>query len=210
MLHSYYTIKDAGVHELTINKSRFITHLQRVVDEAEAKDFTDHIKKEHPNAHHNCSAYVIGDNNEHQKANDDGEPSGTAGVPMLNVLLKKELKNTAVVVTRYFGGIKLGAGGLIRAYGNSVTEAVQHTGIVRRSRVRHYEVTASYELLGKIENELRQSGYILRSIDYSEQVTFHVAVNLEETEDFEAWMVNVSHNRVTITASGTSYIEEEV
>lgn len=111
MLNSYYTIKKTGSAEQTIQKSRFITHMKRVSTEDAAKEFIDTIKKDHWNAAHNCSAYVIGENDDIQKANDDGEPSGTAGVPMLNVLLKQNLKDTVVVVTRYFGGIKLGAGG---------------------------------------------------------------------------------------------------
>ncbi|MBB6450380.1 putative YigZ family protein [Geomicrobium halophilum] len=210
MVHSHYTIKGNGIHELTIQKSRFITNLRRVADEHDAKNFIDEIKKEHWNAAHNCSAYVIGEQDHIQKANDDGEPSGTAGVPMLNVLLKKELKDIAVVVTRYFGGIKLGAGGLIRAYSNSVTEGIHHTGIIKRKLMQTYTVKTSYEHLGKIENELRQSTYTLTSMDYSEDVTFTVTVNLLETEEFEQWLIDLSNNRVIISKTGTTYMEEDV
>ncbi len=114
---SYFTVKQRGEHEIVIQKSRFIAHFARVETEEEAQDFIQEIKKQHWSATHNCSAYLIGEQDQIQKANDDGEPSGTAGVPMLEVLKKRELKDTVVVVTRYFGGIKLGAGGLIRAYG---------------------------------------------------------------------------------------------
>src|SRR5690606_36119864 len=116
MLNKYYTVKQAGSHEIIIQKSRFIGYVERVNTENEANEFIQKIKKQHYNATHNCSAYIIGDHDQIQKANDDGEPSGTAGIPMLEVLKRLNLKNTAVVVTRYFGGIKLGAGGLIRAY----------------------------------------------------------------------------------------------
>ncbi|MFN3365304.1 MAG: IMPACT family protein, partial [Exiguobacterium mexicanum] len=109
-----YTIKQDGEYEVVIQKSKFIAHFKRVTSEEEAQAFIQAIKKAHWNANHNCSAYIIGERNEFQKANDDGEPSGTAGLPMLEVLRKRELKDTVVVVTRYFGGIKLGGGGLIR------------------------------------------------------------------------------------------------
>ncbi|QDI91830.1 YigZ family protein [Salicibibacter halophilus] len=209
MCKSYYTIKHDDGYEQTIKKSRFIAYMRRVKDEDEAKAFIAEIKNQHRDAAHNCSAYVLGMGNEIQKANDDGEPSGTAGVPMLNVLIKQELKNTAVVVTRYFGGIKLGAGGLIRAYGNSVTEAITHIGIVQRQPVQKFIVTIAYDLLGKIENELRESSYTLLSIDYGTHVDIHVAVNIDDKEAFEDWMVNTSNNHVTITASGTSYMEKD-
>ncbi|QQK77916.1 YigZ family protein [Salicibibacter cibarius] len=210
MYQSYYTIKNDGIYEQTIKKSRFIAHMQRIQDENDAKAFIDEIKNKHPNATHNCSAYVVGMGNETQKANDDGEPSGTAGVPMLNVLVKQELKNTAVVVTRYFGGIKLGAGGLIRAYGNSVTEAVNYIGIVHRQPMQKYRLAIAYELLGKIENELRESPYKLVSKDYGTHVDIHVAVDMNDKETFEKWIINTSNNRVTITVSGTSYMEKDI
>ena len=119
-------------HEIVIQKSRFIAHITRVETEEAAQTFIQDIKKEHWNASHNCSAYLIGENNQIQKANDDGEPGGTAGVPMLEVLKKRDLKDTVVVVTRYFGGIKLGAGGLIRAYGKSTSEGINAVGVVER------------------------------------------------------------------------------
>ncbi|MBM7631289.1 YigZ family protein [Geomicrobium sediminis] len=209
MLNSYYTVKKTGQAEQTIQKSRFITHMKRVTTENEAKEFIETIKKEHWNATHNCSAYVIGENDEVQKANDDGEPSGTAGVPMLNVLLKQKLKDTVVVVTRYFGGIKLGAGGLIRAYGSSVSVGIEEIGAVERSLMQHYEVTCSYELLGKIENELRQSTYTLIDINYAENVTFLTAAPVEETTNYENWLVEISNDRVTFNATETSYVEED-
>ncbi|GAK02584.1 LOW QUALITY PROTEIN: protein co-occurring with transport systems [Geomicrobium sp. JCM 19037] len=209
MLNSYYTIKKTGSAEQTIQKSRFITHMKRVSTEDAAKEFIDTIKKDHWNAAHNCSAYVIGENDDIQKANDDGEPSGTAGVPMLNVLLKQNLKDTVVVVTRYFGGIKLGAGGSIRAYGSSVSLGTEEIGVVNRRLMQKYDVHCTYELLGKLENEIRQSSYLLTDIEYNEQVTFHIAVPFEERSTFESWMVEVSNDRVTFQAEGTSYLEED-
>src|SRR5690606_30111907 len=142
MLHSYYTVKGYGEHEINIQKSRFIAYINRATTEEEAQEFIQKIKKQNSDATHNCSAYLIGENDRIQKANDDGEPSGTAGVPILEVLKKKKLKDTVVVVTRYFGGIKLGAGGLIRAYGKSTSEGLDATGIVERRlmRVMHTKI----------------------------------------------------------------------
>ena len=130
MLQKYRTIKEDNQHEVEIKKSRFICFLKRIETEEEAKAFIQQIKKEHWKANHNCSAFVLGDHHEIQRSSDDGEPSGTAGVPMLEVLKKNDLINVCAVVTRYFGGTKLGAGGLIRAYSGSVAQAIVHTGIV--------------------------------------------------------------------------------
>ena len=124
----------------------------------------------HHTATHNCSAYMIGEHDNIQKANDDGEPSGTAGVPMLEVLKKQGLKDTVVVVTRYFGGIKLGGGGLIRAYGRATTEGITATGTVERKLHHLMKVTIDYTWLGKVENEVRQSPYPLKEITYAEDV----------------------------------------
>ena len=129
MLTTYHTIAKSGVSEIVIKGSRFICSLKRVHSEDEAKAFIQAVKKEHWKATHNCSAYLIGDQNEIQRAHDDGEPSGTAGVPMLEVLKKNDLRYVAAVVTRYFGGTKLGAGGLIRAYSRSVSTALKDIGI---------------------------------------------------------------------------------
>src|SRR4051812_12640481 len=159
MLPSYYTVKGNGEHEIVIQKSRFIAHINRATTEEEAQAFIQKIKKQNWDATHNCSAYLIGENDHIQKANDDGEPSGTAGVPILEVLKKKHLKDTVVVITRYFGGIKLGAGGLIRAYGKSTSEGLQATGIVERKLMRVMHTKIDYTWLGKVENELRSSIY---------------------------------------------------
>jgi uncharacterized YigZ family protein len=145
----YLTVKGYGEREIVIQKSRFIAQVDRAKNEEEAKAFVQRIKKRHWNATHNCSAYVIGEGNGIQKANDDGEPGGTAGVPILEVLLKKGLRDTVVVVTRYFGGIKLGAGGLIRAYGRAAAEGIEAAGIVKRSLMRSMTAGFDYTWLGK-------------------------------------------------------------
>lgn len=209
MLSFYYTIKGYGTHEQIIQKSRFITHFNRAESEEEAQAFIQSIKKKHHDATHNCSAYVIGANDEIQKANDDGEPGGTAGVPMLEVLKKQNLKNTVVVVTRYFGGIKLGAGGLIRAYSSSVSKGIQAVGIVKRIRMQVMHAAFDYAHLGKIENELRRSAYKLKETNYTEQVEMTVYVEKGKKEEFVEWMTNLTNGEAKFRTGHEEYLEEE-
>lgn len=207
MLETYLTVQTHGQAELTIQKSRFIGHIKRTETEEEAQAFIKQIKKEHNQATHNCSAYLIGEHDQIQKANDDGEPSGTAGVPMLEVLKKNELKDTTIVVTRYYGGIKLGAGGLIRAYSKSTSEALKATGIVKRQLMRNISITVEYPLLGKIENELHQKNHLIIGIDYLEHVTFNVVVAVDQVESFTDWIINLTSDNATIELKQEQYIE---
>ncbi|MGM0815456.1 MAG: YigZ family protein [Bacillota bacterium] len=210
MLNRYLTIKSRGEHEIVIEKSRFICHIQRAVSEEEAQAFIQSIKKQHWNATHNCSAYLIGEHDMIQKANDDGEPSGTAGVPMLEVLKKRKLKDTVVVVTRYFGGIKLGAGGLIRAYGKSVSEAINHVGIVERCLMRTMHTTIDYTWLGKVENELRASSFQLKEIHYAEDVIFETYVEETQTEQFIEWMTELTNGKSVTKEGELIYLEKDI
>ncbi|MYL20934.1 YigZ family protein [Halobacillus litoralis] len=210
MLESYYTVKPEGSEEITIQKSRFIGYVKRCETEEEAQAFIQEIKKKHNDATHNCSAYMIGEHDLIQKANDDGEPSGTAGVPMLEVLKKRGLKDTAVVVTRYFGGIKLGAGGLIRAYGSTASEAIHTTGVVKRQLMQEIKVKIDYTLLGKVENEVRNSTYTLETVNYLENVELIIYVESGLEEEFESWMVDLTSGQAAITRGGTSYVEFDV
>ncbi|MEK4305982.1 YigZ family protein [Oceanobacillus sp. M60] len=211
MLSTYYTVNKQGTDEITIQKSRFIANVKRVESEEEAQEFIQSIKKEHRDATHNCSAYIIGETDYIQKANDDGEPSGTAGVPMLEVLKKKGLKDTAVVVTRYFGGIKLGAGGLIRAYGSATTQGIQTTGIVRRELMQGVSVTVEYTLLGKLENEIhQQSKYLLEDIHYLENVAFIIYVKTEETDTFQDWITEMTNAQAAFELLGQKYVDIDV
>ncbi|WP_226529272.1 YigZ family protein [Metabacillus niabensis] len=210
MLSHYYTVKGYGEHEIIIQKSRFICYVERVTTEEEAIGFIQKIKKKHHDANHNCSAYLIGENDQIQKANDDGEPSGTAGVPMLEVLKKKKLKDTVVVVTRYFGGIKLGTGGLIRAYGKSVSEGLQATGMVERKLMRIMNTNIDYTWLGKVENELRSSTYLLKEIHYLNDVNVEAYVEEEKKTDFIEWMTELTNGQGDISEGDVVYLEEDV
>lgn len=210
MLESYLTVKQEGRAEIVIRGSRFICTLKRVYTEEEAKEFVQAIKKEHWKATHNCSAYVVGEQNEVQRAHDDGEPSGTAGVPMLEVLKKNDLRFTAAVVTRYFGGTKLGAGGLIRAYSKSVATGLREVGIVQRSLQTPIDCTVSYSASGKLENWLGQSPYALLDTSYTDVVTYRCGVPTEEAEAFQASVTDLMSGRVTFTSGEEQYVETDI
>ena len=210
MLTSYLTVKGYGENELIIQKSRFLTYVERAETERAAQDFISKIKKKHADATHNCSAYLIGDNDQIQKANDDGEPSGTAGVPILEVLKKKDLKDTVVVVTRYFGGIKLGGGGLIRAYGSATSEGLKAVGIINRTLMQTFHVAVDYTWLGKLENELRSSPYLLKEILYLENVQFQVLVKHGEEQSFDSWMTNLTNGQLEIKTGDVTYLDTDV
>jgi uncharacterized YigZ family protein len=210
LLPSYYTVKGYGEHEIEIQKSKFIAYIQRAETEEEAQKFIQMIKKKNWNATHNCSAYMIGENDQIQKANDDGEPSGTAGVPILEVLKKKHLKDTVVVITRYFGGIKLGAGGLIRAYGKATSEGLNATGIVERKLMQILHTTIDYTWLGKIENELRSSAYQLKEIHYLDKVEIETYVEEAQTIAFKEWMTEMTSGQGEICEGQVVYMEKDL
>ncbi|MEI3613835.1 YigZ family protein [Pseudogracilibacillus sp. SO30301A] len=210
MLDKYYTVKQAGSHEKIIQKSRFIGYVERVNNEEDANEFIQKIKKQHYNATHNCSAYIIGEHDQIQKANDDGEPSGTAGIPMLEVLKRLNLKNTAIVVTRYFGGIKLGAGGLIRAYSSTTSETIKNTGIVKGELMQGISLTVEYPLLGRVENALHQSPHIIDEINYLEKVELIVYVHVLEVDTFKKEMINLTKDQIVMTEKDKKYIETDI
>jgi uncharacterized YigZ family protein len=210
LLEKYYTVKGYGENEIVIEKSRFICYVQRATTEEEAVQFIQQIKKKHWDATHNCSAYLIGEHDQIQKANDDGEPSGTAGVPMLEVLKKKGLKDTVVVVTRYFGGIKLGAGGLVRAYGKSVSEGLKAAGIVERRLMRVMHTKIDYTWLGKVENELRSSVYEIKEIHYLDNVEIEAFVEEGQKQAFVEWMTELTNGKADIYEGEVMYLEKEI
>ncbi|WP_414043746.1 YigZ family protein [Macrococcus animalis] len=203
-MQNYITIKKDNINEEIINKSRFITYLYQIENEEEAKEKIAYIKKKHKDANHNCSAYTIGDKHQIQKANDDGEPSGTAGVPMLEALKKNDVHNTLAIVTRYFGGIKLGTGGLIRAYQGSVSDAIKVTGKVIIKYALKYHVTLSYESTGKFEHSITSYPYIVIDTRYTDKVTYVIQVTADDKEAFEQFVTE------TTLGSAVYTIEEEM
>lgn len=210
MLPHYLTVQLRGEHEIIIDKSRFIAHVTRTETEEAAQTFITQIKKQHKDATHNCSAYLIGEHHHIQKALDDGEPSGTAGVPILDVLKKKNLHDTTVVVTRYFGGIKLGAGGLIRAYSKATSEGIDATGIVERTLMRVISTKVDYTWLGKLENALRTSIYQLKEIEYLEQVVIHVFTEEAQKQAYIEWITELTNGQGTISEGEMLYLEKQV
>ena len=207
MLTCYKTVKGYETAEIEINKSRFIAYVQRVESEETAVAFIDQIKKKNWNATHNCSAYMVGENDQHQKADDDGEPSGTAGKPILEIIKKSELKDTVIVITRYFGGIKLGAGGLIRAYGKSANVGIKKAGIVERQGHTRIAAEIDYNLLGMVENQLRQQGYIIDDKQFTDKITLIVLEKLGQEDVVKQKITDWTAGQVTFTQVGNLYID---
>jgi uncharacterized YigZ family protein len=205
MQEQYRTVTREGVHEIEINKSRFRCALAPAATEQEAQEFIQRIRREHATATHNCYAYVIGAEGAIQKANDDGEPGGTAGVPMLQMLLRREVRYVVAVVTRYFGGVKLGAGGLIRAYGGAVGEALDAIGTVTRKRFRLATVTVDHQRAGKLENDLRATGREVRNVRYAAEVTIEVGLPEADIDAFRAWLADTTAGTAILELGGEAY-----
>lgn len=209
-IESYRTIRENGQSEIDIKKSRFICFLKRITDEEDAKQFIQQIKKEHWRANHNCSAYVLGTHNEIQRSSDDGEPSGTAGVPILEVLKKNQLINIVAVVTRYFGGTKLGAGGLIRAYSSAVSAGLAEVGLVEGIFHQSLILTIDYSLLGKLQNYLALQQMVINDIEYTDKITLTLMVPDSDKEQVEAALIDLLQGQVKMTHGAASYVERAI
>ena len=204
------TIKEDGQVQEEIKKSRFICHAKRVYSEEEARAFITAIKKEHYKATHNCSAFIIGERSEIKRTSDDGEPSGTAGVPMLGVLENHNLTNVCVVVTRYFGGIKLGAGGLIRAYACSVALAVKEIGIVEIKEQAGIQIQMSYAQYQEYGNFLKEHNLMELETNFTDQVETIIFVDKENKEAIKASLIEFFNGRVTLIDQGLREVEVPV
>lgn len=206
----FRTIKEDGQVQEEIKKSRFICHAKRVYSEEEARDFITAIKKEHYKATHNCSAFIVGERSEIKRTNDDGEPSGTAGVPMLGVLENHNLTNVCVVVTRYFGGIKLGAGGLIRTYAGSVALAVKEIGIIEIKEQAGIAIQMSYAQYQEYSNFLREHKLMEIETNFTDQIDTIIYVDKEEKENIKSALVEFFNGKVTLTDQGLREVEVPV
>ena len=206
----FKTIKEDGQVQEEIKKSRFICHAKRVYSEEEARDFITAIKKEHYKATHNCSAFIIGERSEIKRTSDDGEPSGTAGIPMLGVLENHNLTNVCVVVTRYFGGIKLGAGGLIRAYAGSVALTIKEIGIIEIKEQAGIAIQMSYTQYQEYNNFLKEHTLMELDTNFTDQVNTMIYVDKEEKENIKAALVEFFHGKVTLTDQGLREVEVPV
>ena len=206
----YRTIKEDGQVQEEIKKSRFICHAKRVYSEEEARDFITAIKKEHYKATHNCSAFIVGERSEIKRTSDDGEPSGTAGVPMLGVLENHNLTNVCVVVTRYFGGIKLGAGGLIRAYAGSVALAVKEIGIIEIKEQAGIQIHMTYAQYQEYGNFLKEHNLIELETNFTDQVDTMIFVDKERKDGIKADLIEFFNGKVTLTDKGLREVEVPV
>lgn len=209
-LLSYKSVKQSGSKEIVIRRSRFIGHAKPVESEEEALEFIEAIRSEHNLATHNCYAYVVGERDQYQKQSDDGEPSGTAGKPILEVIKHQQLKNIAVVVTRYFGGVMLGAGGLIRAYSDGAVAAIEASIPIYQVLHREVQVAIDYTWLGKVENELRNKNILLEPIQYTDRVIIPCLPKASEADEFVEWMTDMTQGQAHITQHDAKYIAHDI
>lgn len=207
MAAEYETISGRVETEIEISRSRFLTRLERVDSEDAARAVIADVRAEHPRARHHCSAFVIGPDGRVQRSNDDGEPSGTAGAPMLDALVSAGLSDVVTVVTRYFGGVLLGAGGLTRAYRASVAGAVLDATRVRRGLRHEVQVDASYEVAAQIEAEARRRGYAVGTADYSDTVLQRFAVAEDEISGLQALAAELSAGAAMVTPGAAGYVD---
>jgi uncharacterized YigZ family protein len=209
MINEYRTIRNKGRAEYEIKKSLFIAYAAPVATEQAAHEFMHSIKKKHYEATHNCSAYLIGLQDDIQKADDDGEPSGTAGRPILETMRKSAVKNAVIVVTRYFGGIKLGAGGLTRAYGKSALLGLTAAGLINRILCHRLTVTLDYTCQGGMENQLLLNNFDLINRQFLEQVTLTILARPERITELIQLINETTSGTGKITTCGTEYIDEK-
>ena len=207
MTTPFLTIANASQTELVIKKSRFICSLQRISSEEDAQNFIKEVQAANRKANHNCFAYLVGDQDQVQRESDNGEPSGTAGVPILGSLQMAKLHNVVAVVTRYFGGIKLGAGGLIRAYSNVTTEAVHHAGIVQRIKQLQIAITVSYRQHDALLYYLKEHQLAVSNEDYGIHVTTNVFINEATADDTIAQLQNRFNYQLEIQKMGSHFHE---
>lgn len=198
---SYITVKNFGEDRFEEKKSEFIGYAKRVENEEEAKSFISEIKNMHKQARHNCSAYIIGSNMNIQRYSDDGEPQGTAGIPILEVMKKSGVTDCAVVVTRYFGGILLGTGGLTRAYTKGASIAIKAAGIVEKVEGLKLSFEMEYDLFGKIQYICGQNSWHIEDIEYTNKVIVHLLSEKTIANSIESEVVEAANGKVIVRKS---------
>ena len=203
-----YRINDTYENTIIINKSEFITHLYRVNSTSEVDEILAKVRKKYYDATHNCYAYIIGDNAEIQKASDDGEPQKTAGAPMLDVLKKKNMTNILAITTRYFGGILLGAGGLVRAYSESVSEALKGAQLYDIAYVNNFKITLSYQAYNTI---LSQLSYInIVDTSFTDEVIITAYCSTDKYAVIKDDLYKNKINPESLIDLGQSYLEVKI
>lgn len=204
-MQNYKTIAKTGSHEKDIKKSRFIAHIAQTFSEAEANEFIKKIREQESGATHNCTAFIVLENVKIERMSDDGEPSGTAGSPILNVLQQQDLQNVTVVVTRYFGGIKLGAGGLIRAYSSTTAEAVKEIGLVENRIQQGYELTIPYHMFDKFDNYARKENINLENKQFTSDVQCEIYLDVTNAEESVQNIKDLFQNQIIIKKTDKTY-----
>ena len=195
------SVLTGGTGEIEEKKSRFIAHVEPVSTEEEATAFIAAMKKQYFDARHNCYAFVIGDNSELTRCSDDGEPSGTAGRPMLEVLTGEGITNVVCVVTRYFGGTLLGTGGLVRAYQAATKEGLNNSVIIKKRPGILIEISCDYTDVGKLQYTFANKGIRVLSSDYGADVLFKIVVDIDEKESIKKDLTEITSGKATIIES---------
>ncbi|MBC3889133.1 YigZ family protein [Acetobacterium paludosum] len=206
-MEDYKTVLISDETEIEIKKSRFINMVFHIENEEAVEATLTQIRKKHYKATHVCWAYVLNTNPKRQKSSDDGEPPGTAGKPILDIINHRELKDVLVVVVRYFGGIKLGGGGLIRAYGGGAGDVINHCSIIKKQYSDQLRIVIHYPAYGSLSNGLLEKGIMPASEDFGEEVTlgFHIAV--AETKEFLARVEDQTNGNVQVIMGEPAYVD---
>lgn len=200
MSAGFYLVKQGGSGELIEKKSRFIANVYAIEGEEDAKRILDTLRKKYWDARHNCYAFVAGDHDELQRCSDDGEPSGTAGKPILEMITGRRLHNCMIVVTRYFGGTLLGTGGLVRAYQGAARAGLQESVIVERIGGNAVDIVTDYQSLEKINYSAAQLGITIENVEYTEVITIHVVVEDDKCDRLVNTVTEITGGRARITA----------
>ncbi len=208
-MNEYRTVRNNGRAEYEVQKSLFIAYVAPIATEQAAHEFIHSIQKKHYEASHNCSAYMLGLQDDIQKADDDGEPSGTAGRPILEALRKNAVKNTIIVVTRYFGGIKLGAGGLTRAYGKSAMLGLTAAGLITRVLCHRFTVTLDYTCQGGLENQLILNNFFIINRTFLERVTLTILTPPTRITELLQLINENTSGTGKIESCGTEYVDKK-
>lgn len=209
IVSKYKTIKDFGTAEVIIKRSRFIANAKPVLTEDDAVNYINALKQKYWDARHNVYAYILRENNI-MRYSDDGEPSGTAGVPILEILKKEGLTDVVVVVTRYFGGILLGTGGLVHAYSQAAKDGIETAGTVEMMLCREFTIKCDYNMIGKIQYEIAEMpDAFCGEIKYGESVEAAVYAPAEEEEAFEKMLIDKTNGGIELTKGGIDYFEKE-
>lgn len=207
MVTGYLTIAREGAAQIEVKRSRFLCELVRVEEESSARAVVDRARRRHWDARHHCSAFVLGPEGAVRRSNDDGEPAGTAGLPMLQALLTAEVSDVVAVVSRWFGGVLLGTGGLTRAYGDAVRAALAETGVVRRRLVGEFLLDLDHADAARVETELRARGVSVLGSEYAARTTLRLGVPEEEAGQLAALVAGLTGGRAAPARVGERWVD---